>query len=291
MPFRFTGMAFLFYFEFMNVICLNGKMIPAGEPALMAANRGFRYGDALFETIKVINAKIILQQYHFDRLFAGLKLLQFEIPLLITRERLAHEVLDLCKKNECENLARVRLTVFRGDGGLYDENKNLQYLIECWPLIESINKLNENGLTIDVFPDARKSCDRFSNLKSANYLPYVMAALYTKENKLNDCLVLNVHGRICDATIANLFWIKDEIIFTPSLSEGCVSGVMRKYLVENLQEKRYKVQEQICAINDLQEANEIFLTNAINGIRWVKQLRSSTYYNQQTLKIYKDFFG
>ncbi len=280
-------MVFLFYFEQMNYICFNGKIQPGDHPALLVSNRGYRYGDGLFETIRVVNEKIPLAQYHFERLFSGLELLQFEIPKLFTTEKLIGEILNLCKKNKCEYLARVRLSVFRGNGGLNDNDKVLQYVIESWPLDESVNKLNENGLVIDIYQGAKKSCDAFSNLKSANFLPYNMAALYAKENKLNDCLLLNNNGNIADSTIANLFIIKDDVIFTPSLSEGCISGVMRRYLIEKLRSMDFELQEEALTIKNLEEADEVFLTNAIKGIRWVKQFRDKIYPNINTMKIYE----
>lgn len=261
--------------------------MPGNEPLLNAANRGFRYGDALFETMKLINGKILLAAYHFQRLFSGSSLIKIEIPKLFTQEKLIAEVIQLCKKNKCEKLARVRLTVFRSDEGLYESDNSLQYLIECWPLDETVNELNENGLVIDTFPHARKSCDKFSNLKSANYLLYVMAALYAKENKLNECLVLNVHDRICEGTIANIFWIKDGMIYTPPLSEGCVAGVMRRYLLESLQGIRHKAQEKVCEIKDLEEADEVFLTNAIKGIRWVGEFRNKKYSSFQSKALFE----
>ena len=278
-----AGTAFLFYFHCMNEICLNGKILSDDEPILHTANRSFRYGDALFETMKLSNGKIFLAHHHFERLFRGLRLLKIDIPKTFTQENLMIEIIQLCKRNKCENLARIRLTVFRSDGGLYESSNSLQYLIECWSLDETINKLNENGLVIDIFPDARKSYDKFSNLKSANYLPYVMAALYAKENKLNECLILNVHDRICEASIANIFWIKDEMIYTPSLSEGCVAGVMRRYLIEQLKD----VKEKACVIKDLENADEVFLTNAIKGILWVGKFRDKKYNNKSIKKVYE----
>jgi branched-chain amino acid aminotransferase len=269
----------------MNEVCLNGKMISGDEPILNAANRGFRYGDALFETMKLKDGKIQLVSHHFERLFAGLSLLKMDIPKFFTQEKLLEGIIQLCKRNKCEELARIRLTVFRSEGELFSPNNSLQYLIECWPLNEENNKLNENGFVIDIFPDARKACDKFSNLKSANYLPNIMAALYAKENKLNDCLLLNAQGHICEAVIANIFWIKNEIIYTPPLSEGCVAGVMRRYLIEQLK----AVKEKPCDIKDLGEANEIFLTNAIKGIRWVKQFKNKIYKKIGTQEIYTNY--
>src|SRR6185503_427094 len=99
-------------------------------------------------------------------------------------------------KNNCEKLARARLSVSRGSGGLYDCDNKFSYLIECRAPEEKGFTKNARlpggeGLIIDIYPDARKSIDIFSNLKSANYLPYVMASVWAKENKLDDALLLN----------------------------------------------------------------------------------------------------
>lgn len=271
----------------MNKICLDGKLFDASEPTLIVANRGFRYGDGLFETMKVFRGQILLDSFHFDRFFQGLKLLRYEIPPLLTIKKLKTEIQGLCEKNKCGELARVRLTAFRGDGGLYDGDNSMHYSIECWPLDGSLNQLNENGLVIGVYTEAQKTCNIFSSLKSANFLPYTMAAIYAKENKWNDCLVLNTHGRVADATIANIFLVKEKTIITPALTEGCVAGVMRRYLLENLSLMGYNVEEGTISVDQLEQAEELFLTNAINGIRWVKQFGQKTYTNTHSSKIYQ----
>lgn len=273
----------------MATICFNGKFTDADKAVLLASNRSYRYGDGLFETMKVKNGSIQLSAYHMERLFDGLSMLKMDVPALLTKDKLTDIILELCKQNRCEALARVRLSVSRGNGGLYDEDRKLHYLVECWPLNQSVNQLNENGLVIDIYPDAAKSTDRFSNLKSANFLVYSMAAVYAKENKLNDCLVLNAHGRIADSTIANLFLVKGDTIFTPALSEGCVNGVMRKYLLESLAASNYPVEETIVSAEDLLAADEVFLSNAINGIRWVQHFRDKIYSHMKTMEIYRRF--
>ena len=276
-------MAFLFYFHLMNNICLNGEILPADKPALMVDNKSYRYGDGLFETMKITGKNISLEEYHFERFFSGLKKMRFEIPDFLTAGYLKKQILLLCEKNKSDILTRVRLSVFRGNGGIYEGNNDLQYVIESWPVNESINQLNENGFVIDIYPDAKKSCDKFSNIKSANYLPYVMAARYAKENKLDECLVLNTYDRIADGTIANIFLVRDEEIMTPALSEGCVNGVMRRWLME-----RYKVKETFLSIDDILSANELFFTNAMYGLRWVKQFRDKMYHNRAASKIHNE---
>lgn len=278
----------------MNYICLDGKLLPADQPVFMADNKAYRYGDGLFETMKMVRKKIALQDFHFDRFFRGLQLLQVDIPILLTAEKLSQQVLHLCEKNNCEQLARIRVSAFRGNGGLYEGNDRLNYLIESWPLDE--DQWNVNGLVIGICPHARKISDEFSNLKSANFLPYTMAAKYAKANQWNDCLVLNHYGRIADSTIANVFMVKEGRVYTPPLSEGCIEGVMRRYLLDtlnvdpdNYQGMMPNIGEQPITIDDLLSADEVFLTNAIKGIRWVRQFQDKIYTHKHTFRIYSQF--
>jgi branched-chain amino acid aminotransferase len=270
----------------------NGKIIPAGGGVLHSDDRGYRYGDGLFETMRIINGRIVLEEYHFDRLFAGMNTLEFSIPAGITATKLKQEILQLCGKNNCSASAKVRLSVSRGSGGLNEFDGHLNYIIEAVPLQLAGNPITGRGIVIDVYPGARKSCDTFANLKSANYLPYVMAALYAKKNNLDDCLVQNQHGRICDASIANIFWIKDGKFFTPPLSEGCVAGVMRRWILEcgsRAASPDLHPEENILTEEILLEADEVFLTNAINGIRPVRQFRNKIYTSGKTVEIYNRF--
>ncbi|MDQ2863193.1 MAG: aminotransferase class IV [Bacteroidota bacterium] len=267
----------------------NNKFYPENTAVISSGNRSLRYGDGLFETMKVISGKIINDSFHFERLFTGLSILQFEIPKHFTPNFLQKGIQGLLEKNGHLKTVRVRLMIFRSNGGVFDpENLKPNYIIESWALNEN-HQLNENGLVTDVFPDARKSCDIFSNLKTNNYLPYVMAAFFAKKNKLNDCIVLNASGRICDSVIANIFIIKNKKIYTPPLSEGCVAGIMRRWMIEKFPSKLYEVVEKELTINDLLDADEFFLTNSIYHFRWVKTFREKNYSNAVVKQIYKSF--
>ena len=271
----------------MEWINVNSNVTAVGN-ALRPDNHSYRYGDGLFETIKVAEGEILLADMHFERLEKGMSLLKIKSSKVFTWQNLKEQILDLCKRNNCVELARVRVSVSGGHGGLYDGDENLNYIIECWPLPKAASDFNEHGLLIDIFPDGRKSCDAFSNLKSASHLLYAVAARFAKENKLNDCLVVNTRERICDTSIANLFWISDGIIFTPPLSEGCIAGVMRGHLIETLQATSCKLQEAPCETNDLENADEIFVTNAIQGIKWVREFRGKRYGNEVARRVYQE---
>ncbi|WP_158563200.1 aminotransferase class IV [Chitinophaga silvatica] len=262
----------------VGFLCYNGKYIPAADPIFTADNRSFRYGDGFFETLKVYQGQVLLADLHFERLLATMHLLHFDIPPSFTKEFFVRQIIELCNKNNFTDLARVRVAVFRSDGGLYDPVNNLpNYVIQCWELPKSVLELNSEGLIVDIFPDVQKSCDKLSTIKSNNCLPYVMAAMYAKENRLNEVILLNQYGRIADSTIANVFIIDNGNVYTPPSTEGGVCGVMRKYLLNA--DFPFPVSEKVLTIEDLEKADEMFLSNAIYGIRWVKQFRETIYGN------------
>lgn len=270
----------------MRYINFNGHLIPDSDAIIGANNRGFRYGDGLFETIAYKQHRFVLLEEHIHRLWQGLELMQFELPKLFNHQFLITQLQKLVSKNN-DHPARVRLMVYRSDGGLYDpENLRPNFVIQSWPLLTATNELNKNGLDLCIYSDARKSCDAFANLKHNNYLPYVMGALYAKANRCNDAVILNQHGLVCDSSIANIFMIKNGRIYTPALSQGCVKGTMRQFLIDALTGLKYEVEETEISVEMLLDADEIFLSNAIYNIRWVKSINNQSYLPVATQKIF-----
>lgn len=270
-------------------ICFDGNILPAGKPVLLPDNKSYRYGDGLFETIKMVKGQLPLFDLHMQRLYKGLRLLEFTLPLFLTPEKLRTDIISLCNKNRCGELARIRVSVSRGEGGVYEqENDHLHYLIESWPANPSMNELNQKGLVMGVYPHARKSTDIFSGLKSANYLPYAMAARFARQQQWDDCLLLNTHGNMADTTIANIFLIKNAVFFTPSDGQGAVDGVMRKYLIEKIRSAGWQLEETVITPEQLMEADELFLTNAMQGLRWVGCFDNKPFANQLCQKIYQE---
>ena len=276
----------IFLFTPMRSFNYNGKYYKEGTPIIGAGSRALRYGDGLFETIKYRNNDFILLQDHLLRLSQGMDLMKFEKPKLFTKQLLRDELEALVNKNKDTN-ARVRLSVFRANGGLYDaEHHHPQFLIESFPLTTDTSTLNGNGLQLCIYRDAVKTCDLFSNSKHNNYLPYFMGALYAKSNRCNDAIILNTHGRICDTTIANIYIIKNDLIYTPALSEGCIAGVMRKFLLQQIVATGFKIIEDNITEQMLLEADEVFLSNSIYTIRWVAGVGEKEYSNIITRKLF-----
>jgi branched-chain amino acid aminotransferase len=272
----------------MNLVCFNGDLLSANQPVLMADNRSYRYGHGLFETLRIIHGTIPFADLHFDRLLDGLSTLRISIPPTFTKSILQSQVLELCHKNSCIQSARVRLSISSGNGSLFEES-GLQYLIETAPLAKPANSSVEKGILIDIYTGAQKTCDAFANLKTSSFLPYAMAAIVAKDHQWDDCLVLNTNGRLADSTTANIFLLRDNILFTPSLDEGCVNGVMRRFILESplVRTSISSITETALSVQDLLDADEVFLTNAVQGIRWVRQFRDRHYSNKKSKEIYQ----
>jgi len=271
----------------MLYINYNGKILEDNSSIIGANNRGLRFGDGLFETMKFKNNQLILADEHFARLWNGMKLLQFDIPKLFNPDFLEQQVISLLKKNK-HSSARIRITIIRGNGGLFDaENHHPNFIIQTWPLSDSNGFLNENGLQCCFYHEAKKSADQFSGLKHNNYLPYFMGAIFAQKNKCNDALIFNQRNQICDTTIANIFLINDDTIYTPPLDEGPVAGIMRHHIIQTLNKTSlYNISEIPITQQMVLEANEVFMSNSIYNIRWVAGIENKIYTSAHTRKIF-----
>ena len=254
-----------------------------------ANNRGLRYGDGLFETMKVNQGEIQLFNWHMERLFSGLELLQFDCPAYFNTSYLKDKILQLTQRNGHTGLARIRLMVFRSNGGLYDSVSHYpHHVIQSWPLPAANHEFNENGLVLGFHRIGSKAMDKLSNAKTNNYLPYVLGALDAKKHKWNDAIVLNAAGRVADCTIANIFIVKDGKLFTPAAEEGPVLGVMRRHIISWCKSAGIPVIETCLTEADLLVADELFLTNSSYGIRWVGSLEETAYKNDFSIRLSRE---
>lgn len=262
----------------MSFSIINGQL--SNDASIALSNKSFRYGDGFFETMRHIDGKLLLANDHFNRFYSTAKALGYDIPAGLTPQRLQNEISELCSKNNCPK-ARIRLSAWRGEAGLLEGDDTVHYAIECGPMEDSLSRLNENGLVIGIYTDARKQADHFSQYKSASFHPYQLAARKALQMKWNDAIVLNNEGRIADTCIANLFILRKGKLITPPLFEGGVAGVMRQHII-----RHFDVTEKPVSPQDLETADEIFLTNAIRIIRWVGRLGEQSYGNTETARLY-----
>ncbi len=265
----------------MNFINYNGEIYPANQPVLTTGNRSFKYGDGLFESMRMIRGELRFADLHAERLRNGMKVLGFEGHSLIDETFLKEKVVELAIRNgEGEN-ARVRLTVFRDAEGFYSPLANkFGYTIEMTGNNEKSYTANTKGLIVDVFEDITKPINCLSNYKTCNSLIYVMAGIFRKQNSLDDVFILNQNGFLCESMSSNVFVLFDKKLYTPALNEGCIAGVMRNVVMKLATEIDLPVIEAQINPDILNEAEEVFLTNATRGIQWVMGFNSKRYFNK-----------
>ncbi|MHA4896527.1 aminotransferase class IV [Pedobacter sp. PWIIR3] len=259
----------------------NGEFILTDQAVLTAQNRGFRYGDGLFETMRICNGKLQFPEQHADRLSNGMKALKLEGTVLMDEYFLKQKATDLARKNKLKDDARLRLSVYRAGGGLYTpEHNKTGYLLEATSLSDTGYELNKKGLIVDVYDEITKSADKLSNFKTTNSLLYIMAGLFKKQNGLDDAFILNNAGFLCESISSNVFVVYNKEIYTPALSEGCVAGVMRSVVTGIAKQNNIPMIEAQINPEVLKEADEVFITNAVKGIQWVMGYGRKRYFNE-----------
>jgi branched-subunit amino acid aminotransferase/4-amino-4-deoxychorismate lyase len=264
----------------------NGVILASVSTAVMLSNRSFRYGDGLFESIRIANHRPQFLKEHIQRLLMGMKVLKMQPHAQLNEQFMEAAIVELTHKNNIEAGGRVRLTIYRNDGGLYAPDTNeVSYYIETSRLDEPNYMLNPKGFTIDLYSELKKQQHILSNIKSANSLLYVMAAINKKQLGLDECLLLNDKHYIIEGISSNIFAVKNGVLYTPPIADGCVDGVMRKKIIEIAQANRIAVYEISIMQNVLLGADELFLTNAVNGIRWIVAYKQKRYFNNTSKKL------
>ena len=259
----------------------NSKILPANQPIFSNENRAFRYGDGLFETIRMFDGQLPFWPNHWDRLLAGAQYLKFH--KLHTSDFYKNEILKLCGTS---GNRRIRLSLFRKEGGLYTPTDfETNFLIEASPLKSNLFELNTEGLSIGICDDATILRHPLSNLKTSNGLPYVLAAICKQENQWDDCILLNEAGRVAEASSSNIIIIKNNELLTPPLTSGCKDGTMRKLILQLAREHNFIISEMPIEQIALLKVKEIWLTNAIQGIQWVSRFQENLYGNEMAVKI------
>ena len=257
------------------MINFNGELLFKENIKLTTDNRGFKYGDGIFETIKVVHKKVIFWEDHYFRLMASMRMLRMKIPMEFTLEFLEKEILKTVAVLEEGASFRVRLNVFRKDGGLYTPKTNaIDYLIEA---SESNYKTKET-YEIDVFKDFYNYSGLLSTIKTNNRMLNTLASIYANENDLDNCILVNERKGVVEVANANIFIVKNNIVKTPALTEGCIKGVVRSKVIDILiKNKDFTIEETVISPFEIQKADEVFITNAIMGIQAVTKYKKKSF--------------
>lgn len=245
-------------------------------------NRGYNYGDALFETIKVSHGKLLFWEDHYFRLMASMRIMRMEIPMRFTMEFLQSEITKTLEANHLlQSSARVKIIVDRNTGGFYNPTTNdISYSITTAVLEEDFYLLNDATCVVDLYKDFYVSPSLLSTLKTNNKALHVLGSIYARENDFDNCLILNTNKTVIEALNGNLFLVKGKTIKTPPLTDGCLKGIMRKQLLQIIELlPDYTLEEASISAFELQKADELFITNVIKGIVPITKYRKKTFNN------------
>lgn len=261
------------------MINFNGELLKDDSTYLNHTNRGLRYGDSLFEAIRVVNGHVYFLEDHYLRLMSSMRILRMEIPMDFTMEFLEEEILKTTASNESAMASRVRFTVFRNDGGFYTPKTNtISYIIEVNELKSTFYTLSDASYEVELFKDFYISKNMLSNLKTNNRILNVVGSVFAKENDYDNCLLLNEEKQVVEALNGNLFLVSGTTIKTPSLKDGCLDGILRKKLIEILSKlEGYDLKEESISPFELQKADELFITNSIQGIIPITKYRKKEF--------------
>jgi branched-chain amino acid aminotransferase len=266
---------------------LNTRLVNELPEGLALAQRGLYYADALFETVRIFEGRIPLMKAHWERLSRGLKQMRYSIPPVWSAVFFENEILKTAPPN-----ARARLSVWRAPGGLYaPQNNEPQFLITTEVMESGMYEWLEEGIQIGFCDSIRLPVDNYSGLKTLNAARYVAAAQEAQERGWDDAILLNAYDRVCEATGSNVFWFEDETLCTPPLADGCVTGVLRDLLLTLTKASGRTIVEKTATFDHLLQAKELFLTNAVRGIRWVRVCEGTVFENTETSKLYELMVG
>jgi len=263
------------------MVNLNGNLT---EKAIVSFdNRGLNYGDAVFETLRFSGGKIYFWEDHYFRLMASMRILRMEIPMNFTMEFLETEILKAINSEEKKDIGfRIKLLVWRKTGGKYTPNSNeIEYLISFEKLETPFYILNETDYEVELFKNHYIHSGLLSTLKTNNRLVNILGSIFATENDYQNCLLLNENKQVVEALNGNLFLISGNNIKTPPLSDGCLNGILRKQLISIIKEMpEFMLEEMSISPFELQKADEIFITNVIQGIVPITKYRKKKFENR-----------
>ena len=260
------------------MINFNGT-IQSSSANLLVNNRAFLYGDGVFETLKILDQKVLFLEDHYFRLMSSMRVVRMEIPMHFTLEYFEEQLLSLAAIKNLGASARARITVYRNEGGYYlPEQHEVSFLIDIVALDQPLYEIELGAYEVDLFKDFYITKQLLSSIKTTNKLINITGSIFAKENGLDNCLLLNDSKKVVEALQGNLFMVMGNQLITPPVAEGCLNGVMRKQLID-LAKKMDGMEFLEAPISpfDLQKADELFITNVIKGIQPITKYRKKEF--------------
>lgn len=260
------------------MINYNGTLVTSSDITLHE-NRAFLYGDSIFETLRVLDGKILFLEDHYFRLMASMRIVRMEIPMNFTMEYMEEQVMLLVDSLAAAPAHRARISVFRKSGGFYlPTNNDVEFIITASPLSEPLYSIAEGNYEVDLFKDFYVTKQLLSTLKSTNKMVQITGSIFAHENGLENCLLINDDKNVIEALQGNLFMLTGNKLVTPPIADGCLNGIMRKQVLELAKKiEGLDVVESSISPFDLQKADELFITNVIKGIQPITKYRKKEF--------------
>lgn len=242
-------------------------------------NRGFLYGDTIFDTLKVLDGKVLFIEDHYFRLMSSLRIVRMEIPMHFTLEYMEAQVLNLVNELAKAPSYRVRISFFRKPGGKYNPvTRETEFVITVEPLHENLYLIKDETYEVELYKDFYISKQLISTIKTNNRILNTTASIFADENAYNNCLMINDDKNVIEAIQGNVFMLTGTKLITPPITDGCLNGIMRKQVLDLAKKiETLEVVEASISPFDLQKADELFITNVITGIQPITRYRKKDY--------------
>jgi len=251
----------------MEVVFRKSEFINEQDLIIKSSNRAFNYGDGFFETIKIINTKPFNFPAHYARFSLACKVLKLKNEE--TTRSLLSVINDLINQNKLIN-GSVKIHISREEGGKYQPKyQNCEMMINTY---SGLGFEQNIPVSLCVFSDEVKTMGRLSNIKSVNAAVSVLGAIHAKELGFENAILRNAKGDYIEVTNSSLFIVKDNVIYTPPLSDGCIDGTMRAWVLSN-----DKIIEKSLSLYDIKQSDEVFITNALTGITAIKGVEETIF--------------
>jgi branched-chain amino acid aminotransferase len=251
----------------MGVVFRNSEFINEQDLVIKSSNRAFNYGDGFFETIKIIDTKPFNFPTHYARFSLACEVLKLKNEESLGS--LLSIINNLINQNNLIN-GSVKIHVSREEGGKYQPKfKGCEMMINTY---SGLGFKQNIPISLCIFSDEVKTMGRLSNIKSVNASVSVLGAIHARELGFENAILKNAKGNCIEGTNSSLFIIKDNIIYTPPLSDGCIDGTMRAWVLNN-----NKVIKKSLSLADIKQSNEVFITNALTGITAVKGIEETIF--------------
>ena len=253
-------------------IFLNGKIISDTEASVSSGDRGFLYGDGIFETLRSYNEKPFKLAEHLERMRCSAE--KLSISFEYTNVEISENIKELLEKNNVQD-AYIRITLSRGtgDNGLgINNNLKSTILIQVKPFVSYEKRLYENGMSLIVSKCRRSTSCPISCHKTTNLLTSILLKEEAKEKSANEAIVINTDGYVAECVVSNIFMVSDGNVITPSLDTNILPGVTRRTALDICQNIGIPAREECFKIKTLIKAEEVFITNSLMEIMPVSRI-------------------